>query len=58
MGNWHNDLICYLLRYPDKRIHIKRGKMPRLRGVEVLRNGARCPAYGVWGCVAEQMLWV
>ena len=27
-------------------IGISRGKMPRLRGVVVLRNRARCPTYG------------
>ena len=27
-------------------IGIRRGKMPRLQGVVVLRNGARCPTYG------------
>jgi hypothetical protein len=25
-----------------------RGKMPRLRGVVVIRGRARCPAYGGW----------
>ena len=37
-------------------IGIRRGKMPRLRGVVVLCIGARCPTYGHWDFVSVEVV--
>ena len=41
LGIGQDDRFTY-----ETGVGIRRGKMPRLRGVVVLCIGARCPAYG------------